>query len=308
MVTDHALIERLAAPPLDEFVADFLDKRRCAILTDVVTKWPAVERWNIDYLVRRVGDHEVDVLYGEDFARAAHARQRRRPMTVAAYARMVRDGTSSLRGEYMADIPLGRLAPLLEDIGRPPYCENSAREQATDSRVLFFGRDTYTPPHHHATCITMVCQIYGQKRMRIFPPSESGKLYPPTLLDWARRGLNPLASQVDIDNPDLARFPKFRDARSFEVVLEPGEPLCMPVHFWHAVYSPGVSMAVTFNFEDLNLRRWSFPNPGLLTLLVRGYDLAHRLDARRRSRQSPSGVRPTSERARSFRPFGSRPR
>ena len=38
--------------------------------------------------------------------------------------------------------------------------------------------------------------------------------------------------QVDFENPDYEKFPKFKDARGREGVLGPGDVLFLPMYWW----------------------------------------------------------------------------
>lgn len=40
--------------------------------------------------------------------------------------------------------------------------------------------------------------------------------------------------QVDFDNPDFKRFPKFRDVKGHEAIVGPGDVLYLPV-YWYVV-------------------------------------------------------------------------
>lgn len=40
-----------------------------------------------------------------------------------------------------------------------------------------------------------------------------------------------LCIQVDFDNPDYKRFPKFKDVRGFETVVGPGDVLYLPMYW-----------------------------------------------------------------------------
>jgi lysine-specific demethylase 8 len=55
-------------------------------------------------------------------------------------------------------------------------------------------------------------------------------------------------SQVDLDNPDLSRFPLFASAEYSECVLRAGEMLYIPYKWWHYVRSLEVSFSVSFWF------------------------------------------------------------
>lgn len=52
--------------------------------------------------------------------------------------------------------------------------------------------------------------------------------------------------QVDVENPDLERFPKFAEAPFLSCVLSPGELLFIPVKHWHYVRALDLSFSVSF--------------------------------------------------------------
>lgn len=79
----------------------------------------------------------------------------------------------------------------------------------------------------------LACVIAGRRRFVLFPPTQVANLYvgpmdnPPPL------------SLVDPEAPDLARFPRYRDAYAAAQVawLEPGDALFVPKYWWHHVTS-----------------------------------------------------------------------
>jgi hypothetical protein len=78
--------------------------------------------------------------------------------------------------------------------------------------------------------------IAGRRRFTVFPPEQIANLYSgPFELTPAGTPV----SLVDLANPDLARFPKFADAMATaqSAVLEPGDAIYLPFHWWHAVDS-----------------------------------------------------------------------
>ena len=112
-------------------------------------------------------------------------------------------------------------------------------------------------------------QIYGRKKFIIFPPSRGSCLYPsPEKQNF---------SQINIDKPDLNRFPLYAEAVPTTFVLEPGEILFVPSHWWHTtkMLTPSITISVNTvnqsNWQELieyvAMRR---PNP-FLSLCSRAY-------------------------------------
>ena len=78
--------------------------------------------------------------------------------------------------------------------------------------------------------------IAGRRRFTVFPPEQIANLYSgPFELTPAGTPV----SLVELANPDLDRFPKFADAMATaqSAVLEPGDAIYLPFHWWHAVDS-----------------------------------------------------------------------
>lgn len=76
----------------------------------------------------------------------------------------------------------------------------------------------------------------GRRRFTVFPPDQIANLYPgPFELTPAGTPI----SLVDLAAPDLGLFPKFAAAMETaqSAVLEPGDGIYLPFHWWHAVDS-----------------------------------------------------------------------
>ncbi len=59
---------------------------------------------------------------------------------------------------------------------------------------------------------------------------------------------------VNIDEPDLHRFPRFAAARSLECMLEPGDVLYIPPLWFHHVTCMGFCASVNMFWRDLPLQ------------------------------------------------------
>lgn len=82
----------------------------------------------------------------------------------------------------------------------------------------------------------IACNVIGRRRFTLFPPDQVANLYVGPTLNSP--GGVP-TSLVDIQNPDLDRFPNFEHALANSLVteLEPGDAIFIPSPWWHSVES-----------------------------------------------------------------------
>ena len=97
---------------------------------------------------------------------------------------------------------------------------------------LWVGGPVKTQTHNDRDH-NLACVIAGRRRFVLFPPTEVANLYVGPLDN------PPPLSLVDPEAPDLARFPRYRDAHAAAQVawLEPGDALFVPKYWWHHVTS-----------------------------------------------------------------------
>ena len=63
-----------------------------------------------------------------------------------------------------------------------------------------------------------------------------------------RRDAQGNISRVDVERPDLERFPLFAKATHMDVVLGPGEFIYIPARCWHYVRALTTSVSLNFLF------------------------------------------------------------
>ena len=98
---------------------------------------------------------------------------------------------------------------------------------------LWLGNATHVTTHFdEASNIAVV--IAGRRRFTLFPPDQAENLYVGPL-HFTIAG--PPVSMVDIDRPDLDRYPRYAEAVRHMLVadLEPGDAIYIPPIWWHNV-------------------------------------------------------------------------
>ena len=252
---DYALVEKRALVPADEFVERYVRGCRPVVLTDLATDWPAMRRWSPQDLKQRFGHLEVEIQAGRD----NDAKYEENKLALRCTQRLGDFVDRVLSGGPTNDYYMTAnnealrqpgFAPLLADIGTlPSYCDASQLQRLSS---FWFGPAGTVTPLHHDTLMLLHTQIVGRKRWRFISPLETPKLY----------NHNGVFSPVNVDRPDLARYPLFAQAKVVEVVVEPGETVFLPLGWWHQVTSLDVSLS--FSYSNLAVPNdFSYQNPSI---------------------------------------------
>jgi hypothetical protein len=256
-------IPRLAALTRERFVREYLDKGRPVVLSREPAAWGPMSRWNPDHLVARLGDKEVRVAVADDGMfdyDATVGKTFRRATLPFSSAAAVIAAAQPDRSIYLMQQSIGQsFAELAGDVRTPDVLGDKPADPH-----LWFGSAGNVTPLHHDPLSNLFLQIHGRKRFTLFSPRHFGELYPfPADSRFSHM------SYVDVERPDLDRFPRFPDAQRFEIVLAPGDLLFLPPFWWHHVRSLEVSVSVNF---------WSAPTladclvPAGLRLLATVYE------------------------------------
>lgn len=241
---NYGQVERRAGISADELMERYVCGMRPVILTDVATEWPALAKWTPQYLKERFGISIVEIQADRerDPQYEPNKLQHRDVTTMGEFVERVLAGGPTNDYYLTANNEVLRsevYAPLLDEVGNlPSICDRSAL--AGRSSFWFGPAGTVTPLHHDSVMLFHT-QIYGRKRWRLISPLDTPKVY----------NFNGYFSAVDLDRPDLARFPRFAQARVLDVILEQGETIFLPLAWWHHVTSLEVS--ISFSYTNLAL-------------------------------------------------------
>ena len=121
---------------------------------------------------------------------------------------------------------------------------------------IWLGNTVRTQTHFDLSS-NIACHIAGDKVFTLFPPDQLPNLYPGPL--HLTPGGVPI-SMVDIEAPDLERFPRFSEAMKAgrTARLEPGDALYMPNMWWHHVQTTGpLNMLVNYWWNEAREEMYS---------------------------------------------------
>jgi hypothetical protein len=114
---------------------------------------------------------------------------------------------------------------------------------------IWIGNRIRVAPHYDIQ-ENIACCVAGRRRFTLFPPAQLANMYPGPF-DLTPAGTP--VSMVDPHAPDLARYPKYREAwaAAQQAELEPGDALYIPYTWWHGVESlEPVSILINYWWND----------------------------------------------------------
>ena len=232
--TKATAIERIDRPTPEEFKKNFFSCKKPVIITGKMENWKALSSWTPDYLNSVLGDKEVDVNVSQNQVFIGDLKNGfallRNKMKFADFINLLLEPNKPTdKYYYLQQQPIPIVFPdLLEDIQIPEYFDPKL---SLPPHLWVGGSDNISPLHYDATN-NLLAQVRGRKRLLLFEPKQTTSLYPfPAHSKLAH------LSQINIDQPDLNKFPKFQETKYLECILEPGEILFIPPFWWHQVYS-----------------------------------------------------------------------
>ncbi|XP_053134601.1 tRNA wybutosine-synthesizing protein 5 isoform X3 [Hemicordylus capensis] len=215
---------------------------------------PCTTKWTVDYLSQAAGNKEVKVHVSTvpqmDFL-SKNFVYRTLPFDV-----FVRRAAEAKHTEYfiaedekyylrsLGEDPRKEIADLrkqfpvlADDIWIPEYFE---KEQffSTVFRISSAGLQLWT---HYDVMDNFLIQVTGKKQVVLFSPRDAPYLY-----------LSGTKSEVlDVDQPDLKKYPLFAKARRYQCHLEAGDILFIPALWFHNVTSLEFGIGVNVFWRHL---------------------------------------------------------
>jgi lysine-specific demethylase 8 len=247
-------VSRLENPTVERFRREFLMGNEPVVVTGVATQWRCMTLWTNNYMRSKAGESRVNIsVSGNGYFHLDPSKRGALPsvedttfeeMTFGMFLDYLENAELHQRRRYLQQIEIrGNLPALAKDLERPQYILYGELRAIN----LWLGPPGNTSPLHFDRANNFLVQLRGQKRVVLFSPSDSDKLYP-----YPEASGYPHMSRVNPDAPDLLEFPQLRNAQPFYCVLSQGEMLFIPTAWWHHVLSLDETMSVNY---------WWRPNP-----------------------------------------------
>jgi histone arginine demethylase JMJD6 len=247
----------------EEFARDYLYANKPVVITDALKGWKAVQRWTPEFFKQNFADMKFSL---PEKGKAQYKADGKGEVeyTMASFIDRVLSSTEENPAPYFRNQILYDLFPTLkQDIQPlPEYFQpnwlpdrymvkyvGEVLNRGAALEIYIGGQGGAFPVLHYdgAGAHAFLMQVYGRKQFIIYPPSQEKFLYPSP----EKENLSLINS---VDNPDLAKFPLFAQAEPTVFILEPGEMLFIPSHWWHTTKMLTPSISISANV--VNQSNW----------------------------------------------------
>jgi hypothetical protein len=249
-------IERRAGLSGEEFLERYFAPGRPVILVGEMAEWPALARWTPQYLRERIGSRTIE-FQGErskserfEMYKDAHRRELPFDRFIDQIAQPGA-GNDAYMTAYNSAKNAEAIARLHDDLGYLDKFLDPAVAQPHG--MMWIGPAGTVTSLHHDLTDNLIAQVVGRKRLKVVAAAEVAKIY---------NHHHVFSEIADLEDPriDAARHPALKELRIYDVTLNPGEALFVPIGWWHQVKSLDFSVTITYtNFRWRNDWHRNFP-------------------------------------------------
>lgn len=165
-------------------------------------------------------------------------------MSMAEYIERLRECKEFRQSHYLAEIPVENAFDDTANcisLATPTFLRG---KEPKFRRMLFLGIDTFSTAHYHRQCDqALLCQLEGEKVVRLFPPAVAKHL---SLWPWYAPRSNHSQIRFSGTEQDTELLPDAAKSEMIEVTVRPGQALYIPDHWVHLVYGRKENISVTY--------------------------------------------------------------
>uniref|UniRef100_A0A8D3CJ65 Bifunctional peptidase and (3S)-lysyl hydroxylase JMJD7 n=1 Tax=Scophthalmus maximus TaxID=52904 RepID=A0A8D3CJ65_SCOMX len=266
-----------SVPYLDEppdslqFHRDWIGPNKPCIIRNALGHWPALTRWTPQYLREKVGSKVISVaVTPTGFADAVDGDRfvmpEERRMTFSSVLDII-EGKVCSSGVYyiqkQSSNLLDELPELTDDLERHVPWMSAALGKLPDAVNFWLGESNAVTSMHKDHYENLYCVISGEKNFILLPPTDRPFIpygvYQPAVYHQRDDGEFEVLDQRDCEkvpwipldplDPDLDRYPQYRQARPLHCSVKAGEMLYLPSLWFHHVQQSHGCVAVNFWYD-----------------------------------------------------------
>lgn len=239
----------------EDFYEKYLKKRQPVVIKNMARKWPAYQKWTLEYMKETVGDIEVPLYDSSKADPAAPINASAAKMKFGDYIDLIEKEPTDLR-IFLFD-PIKHAPKLLDDYVFPKDLMGGFLDKYPS--MFFGGKGSVTFLHFDIDMAHIFhTHFNGRKHILLFDYKWKERLYQIPFATYA-------LEDYDISNPDFDKFPALDEVEGIECFLEHGDTLFMPTGWWHWMKYLDGSFSISLRAWD---KSWAVKAHSLWNLTV----------------------------------------
>ncbi|CAM2801881.1 cupin-like domain-containing protein [Chryseobacterium flavum] len=239
----------------EDFYEKYLKPRRPVVIKNMAKKWPAYQKWTMEYMKEVVGDVEVPLYDSSKADPSAPINASAAKMKFGDYIDLIQREPTDLR-IFLFD-PIKYAPKLLEDYISPKELMGGFLDKYPN--MFFGGKGSVTFLHFDIDMAHIFhTHFNGRKHILLFDYKWKERLYQIPYATYALEDYN-------IENPDFTKFPALDGVEGIECFLEHGDTLFMPTGWWHWMKYLDGSFSISLRAWD---KSWAVKAHSLWNLTV----------------------------------------
>lgn len=228
-------IDRVGTITKEDFLKKYFKPQKPVVIERFVEDWPALSKWNLDYMADMAGDKIVPLYDNRPVSHKDGFNEPHAKMQMREYIDLLKKEPTKYR-IFLWNI-LKEVPELQKDFSYPDF----GLKLIKGLPMLFFGgEDSYTFMHYDIDLANIFhFHFHGKKEVILFDQKQNDFLYkiPHSLIT---------REDIDFANPDYEKWPALKKAEGYIAHLEHGNVLYMPEGYWHYMryLTPGFSMSL----------------------------------------------------------------
>ena len=228
-------IQRVSSITKEDFLNNYFKTQQPVIIERFVDDWPAMTKWNLDYMAEVAKDITVPLYDDRPVRHDEGFNQAHAEMKMQEYVDLLKREPTRYR-IFLWNI-LKEVPALQKDFSFPDF----GLKLLKGLPMLFFGGTNSHTFMHYDIDLANIFHFHfqGKKQVILFDQKQNDYLYkiPHSLI---------VREDIDFVDPDYEKWPALKKAEGFMGDLEHGNVLYMPEGYWHHMryVTPGFSMSL----------------------------------------------------------------
>ncbi|WP_421941398.1 cupin-like domain-containing protein [Pedobacter sp.] len=243
-----------------DFEKNYLSPRKPLVIKNMAKKWPAYQKWTLEYMKEVVGDKTVPLYDSSKADPSKPINASAAEMKFSDYIDLIKNTPTDLR-IFLFD-PIKHAPGLLDDYIAPKDLMGGFLDSYPN--MFFGGKGSVTFLHYDIDLAHIFhTHFNGRKHVILFDYKWKDRLYQ---IPYATYALE----DYDIENPDFDKFPALKGVQGVEAFLDHGDTLFVPTGYWHWMKYLDGSFSISLRAWD---KSWKVKAKSLYNLtLQRKFD------------------------------------